>query len=707
MDLVSPGETTPSRHRAAIVVMCCGGIAVSLGGLFVRSLEAASAWQFNVYRGVVGGVALTVILVLRYRGGAIDRVRRLDGVVWLGAGCLGVAAVFYILSLQHTTVANTQFMLSAAPFLTAALAWLSFAERLRRRTIIAMSAALLGVVVMVGEGLATGHVYGDMMALLTVAMFSSYAVIMRSQRAEDMLPVIIVASFVTALAGAIGAFGDIAVSARDLVLGVVWGLTVGIGGDWCFVIAVRHLAAAESTLLLMMLPSVFGPLWVWLAFDEVPSVLTLAGGVLVLAAVSIWAARESPRREQRELARRKQVAGRQYSRVLHLPRWAGGLPVRWSTAFAALFFFSTLARAILVSVLPLQALELLGDAQSVSVLYFVVAAFGIAASISAPAMLDRLGSHATFLIGALFMVLSALLLASSSTPAFVTGMFCHFLGIAATEIAINFYLLAQVPRRELPRFEPVRILFTVVAYAIGPWLGVYLETEIDHSWPYALSMVAVFGSIAHFFLLGLADSRKMPPSHQTVNPLRHVRRFAAQPRMRLAWTLALARSSWWLMFVVYTPIYGKLSGLGELVGAAVVSIGTAATFTVTFWGWVARRYGLRRLLVAGFLASGVLSIAAFALSGQPWLAVFVLVSAAFGATVLDGGGNVPFLRAVRARERAEMTGVFLTFRDSAQLAAPGLFAVLLLGFELPVVFAAAGVWMLLAAQLSRYIPRRM
>ena len=159
--------------------------------------------------------------------------------------------------------------------------------------------------------------------------------------------------------------------------------------------------------------------------------------------------------------------------------------------------------------------------------------------------------------------------------------------------------------------------------------------------------------------------------------------------------------------MVYTPIYAKLYGLGELVGAAVVSIGTAWTFTVVFWGWVGRRYGLRRLLIAGFCASGILTFLVFVVANEPWLAIFVLLAAVLGATVLDGAGNVPFLRAVRSRERSEMTGVFFTHRDTAQLAAPGLFAGLLLVFELPVVFAAAGVWMLLCAGLSRYIPRRM
>ena len=75
--------------------------------------------------------------------------------------------------------------------------------------------------------------------------------------------------------------------------------------------------------------------------------------------------------------------------------------------------------------------------------------------------------------------------------------------------------------------------------------------------------------------------------------------------------------------------------------------------------------------------------------------------------VLDGAGNVLFLRAVHARERSEMAAVFSTYRDGGQLATPGLFAVLLKFFALPIVFASAGVWMLAAAWFSRYVPKGM
>ncbi len=67
-------------------------------------------------------------------------------------------------------------------------------------------------------------------------------------------------------------------------------------------------------------------------------------------------------------------------------------------------------------------------------------------------------------------------------------------------------------------------------------------------------------------------------------------------------------------------------------------------------------------------------------------------------SALDAVGNIPFLRAVRARERAQMTTVFRTYLDISELLPPALFALLLSFFGLASVFLATGLWMLAIAR---------
>ena len=375
--------------------------------------------------------------------------------------------------------------------------------------------------------------------------------------------------------------------------------------------------------------------------------------------------------------------------------------------FAGFFFVSATARAVLLSILPLKALSLLGSAQYVSVLFFIVSACGIGASLGVYSVLRHVSLHAGFLASLGMMTLSVILLSASTLWVFSVGMVLHVFGVTAMEVILSLYVMQRIPRRRLSEFEPLRMVSTIVALSIGPFLGVYLQSRYDDWLPFAIAATGTLVTFAYFRWLGLHQISMQGVALGTGNPTRHIRRFFRQPRLRLAWSLTLARSSWWMMFIVYTPLYAVQSGLGELLGAAIISIGSAWTLTVPYWGWIARRYSLRLLMRMGFIVTSLMTLAVFAFSESPPVAMGLLVFAALGATMLDGSGHVLFLRAVRPLERTEMTGVFQTYRDVANLIVPGVFAILLKFYALPIVFAGAAGWTMAGAITSRYIPRKM
>ena len=372
-----------------------------------------------------------------------------------------------------------------------------------------------------------------------------------------------------------------------------------------------------------------------------------------------------------------------------------------------MFFLTTFSRGVLLSVIPLQALSLLGDAQRVSVLLFGVSIAGMVLSVCVPMIITRLGGYTTFLMGMLAMVCAAPLLASPNLVTFTLGMIVYVFSVAATEVSTSVYLMQRVRRQDFSRFEPKRVIAVVVALSIGPWLGVYLESRVTHLLPYAIAAISALLSILYFRALTLHHTPLVASLHKSSNALLQLKRFFSQPRLRLVWLFSIARSCWWVTFVIYTPIFMVLSGESDLLGAAIVSIGTAWTITVPFWGWLGRRFGLRMLFALGYGTTSVVTLLAFGFADSHIYLTVFLILAALGATILDGAGNVLFFRTVRPWERAEMIGVFLTYRDAAQLAPPGLFALLLKVFALPVVFFAASAWMFASVFFCRYIPKRM
>ncbi|MFQ6024203.1 MAG: DMT family transporter [Acidiferrobacterales bacterium] len=283
INTINPG---PPRRAFAMGLMVVSSIVISFGGLIIRNIEDADSWQINLYRSVALVTAVTLILLYQYRGMAITYVRGIGRSGVVGGVMLAMAGITFLQSLTHTTVANTLFILSAIPFFAAGLARVFLKERLQRATLVAMVVAATGIVIMLSEGFGIGSAYGNAMALITAFCFASFAVIVRRNRQTDMLPTVLVSGVCIALVTFLARIGDLGVSLHDLLLSFLWGGLLSGLANWMFVIAARHLAAAEVTLF-MLLEFALGPLWVWLFVGEVPSRWTLLGGALVISSVAV------------------------------------------------------------------------------------------------------------------------------------------------------------------------------------------------------------------------------------------------------------------------------------------------------------------------------------------------------------------------------------------------------------------------------------
>ena len=394
-------------------------------------------------------------------------------------------------------------------------------------------------------------------------------------------------------------------------------------------------------------------------------------------------------------------------RALTLPAALGGARIAPTTVFASLFLLTVSCRTVLLAVIPLQALALLGSAQAVSVMFLLVSSLSVVTSLLLPALILRIRTRRAFHLAAAISILGSLLLAVPVLPVFVLGMVCSAISTVAFELTLNLYIMHLILRRDIARFEPKRVIFVVTSFTIGPGLGVWLQAWAGHFAPFAVTIVMAVISVAWFRHLGLREAGARQYLRNAPNPLVHVRRYFAQPRLRLAWFLALARASWWSTFMFYAPIYAVAVGLGEGGGGALVSAGMATAFSVGLWARYRVRNGTRSLLMLGFVLSGVSSIVVTVFAHSPLAGAALLLLATLLTSSLDAVGNTPFLRAVRPLQREEMTGVFSIYRDMSQLLPPALFAVILGVLPVHAVFAAAGVWMLVTAWFARYLPRRL
>ena len=359
------------------------------------------------------------------------------------------------------------------------------------------------------------------------------------------------------------------------------------------------------------------------------------------------------------------------------------------------------------AIIPIQALRLLGDAQAVSILFFAVSIVGVAGAFVVPSIAHNLGRRSIFVVGGTCVVASSILLSLDDTIPLIAGIAFRTFGFLSLDVAFEIAIMERIPRRDLARFEPARIFFMGIAFLVGPWLGVWLSLRVGLWTPFALLAILTVLVCVLTLRSGLADQPiGKRVGWRSPNPLRFIPRFVRQPRLRLAWLLTFGRSAWWTMFFIYAPIFCVESGLGEEMAGIILSAGSAAILLVPLFGRLGRRVGLRPVLAIGYLSTGLVTILIAVVADHPWTGVAFILAATVCAALIDAAGNALFMRAVHPHERAEMASVFMTYREAGQLVPPGVFAMLLSVFALPVVFVASGVSMVFLTYMTRYIPRR-
>lgn len=392
------------------------------------------------------------------------------------------------------------------------------------------------------------------------------------------------------------------------------------------------------------------------------------------------------------------------------PVWLPATPSPGVRTFATLFLIETMARASTATVVPLQAYELLADERRVSFLYTAVGLVALTASFLIPVLIRRLSRRWTYTIGAMALIAAYLALWSQMVTGQAAGMLLRVFGTSCLNITLSLYVMDFIRKQDFVRNDATRMAISTIGWSSAPTIGVWLYTGIGPAAVYGWSILWATILIGVFWYFRLTENKAIVPGRiAPANPLRNIRRFAAQPRLRLAWTIAFGRSCFWVTFFVYVPITMVAAGEGKTAGAYVISAGNALLISALLWQRISGRVGVRASIVTCF---AILAVAVFCagLSGvaTPWWTAGFLLVAAFAASGLDAIGAVPFYRAVHVHERPEMTAVYRTYMDLSELVPLFVYGVLLTWFGLGVVFVALAGLMVVCGLISlRHLPRRL
>lgn len=282
-----PHRAEYENRAKGVVLVLTAGFFWSFAGLLVRLIEFANQWQILFYRSLMLLVFLLFYLLISRRSQFIASFKDCGWLGFSAGAALSLAFCTWIWALTNTTVANALFLLSTAPFIAAFAGLWILGERVAKSLIWAIFIAIFGVGVMVAESYQFGTLFGTVMGLLSATGFAFFAVLLRKGRNTDLVPAVFWAGVCAAIIAGVMILvteSEFQVSLRDFLLCATMGVfQIGVGLV-IFTHGSRYLPAAEITLL-SLTEIILGPIWVWLVIQEVPGVLTLVGGLIVLSAI--------------------------------------------------------------------------------------------------------------------------------------------------------------------------------------------------------------------------------------------------------------------------------------------------------------------------------------------------------------------------------------------------------------------------------------
>lgn len=268
-------------HTRSVLLLLAAALCWSLGGLLIKSVP----WPPLAVAGGRGFMAAVFLLLAGGRS-----VRFTGSATQLGAAvAYASTTMLFVCANKLTTAANAILLQYTAPVYVALLGAWFLGERTRPSDWATIAAVLIGLAFFLGDsGLRLEGLAGMAVALGSGVSFGVLIVLLRKQRDASPLAAIILGNLISGLCGLPWLIGAPALApagwAALLVLGVVQ-----LGAAYLFYArAIPHVTALEAVLIPVIEP-VLNPLWVLFVLGERPGPLALAGGAVVLGAVTLRA----------------------------------------------------------------------------------------------------------------------------------------------------------------------------------------------------------------------------------------------------------------------------------------------------------------------------------------------------------------------------------------------------------------------------------
>ena len=273
-----------TKEKKAMLMMVLCACLWSIGGILIKWIS----WNSFL---IAGGRSLISALVL---GGFmyITKVKVKVCKYSIGAG-ISLAGCFFcfIAANKLTTAANAIILQYTAPIFILIISILFLHQKVQKREILVVATTLVGIVLFFFDQLSPGNIAGNILGVLAGLFLGVMFLLVGLGGGQDdsiRLSGILFAHVLTALIGIpVGLPFTESFAASEFVCILILGV-FQLGIPYVlYALASRDCSPLACSLLGILEP-LLNPVWVFLLDGERPGIYAFIGGIIVIAAVTLW-----------------------------------------------------------------------------------------------------------------------------------------------------------------------------------------------------------------------------------------------------------------------------------------------------------------------------------------------------------------------------------------------------------------------------------
>lgn len=264
------------KQSKGIFYVLMAAVLFSIGGLCIKMVPW-SPLAINGARNLISSIMIGIYLKMTHHKIVINPA------VLFGAVCMTGVTTLYTIANKLTTAANTIVLQFTAPVFVIFFMWIFFKERPKRVDIIATAAVFAGILCFFIDGLSSGNMLGNIVAVLSGVAYAG-VFMMNSFEKSDSLSSIFLGQALSAVTCIWFVFGetDFGVTAVGgiLALGI---FQVGLA----YILMSKGLdeVPAVTASLTTAIEPILNPILVAIFYHEMITPLSFVGAVIVIIAV--------------------------------------------------------------------------------------------------------------------------------------------------------------------------------------------------------------------------------------------------------------------------------------------------------------------------------------------------------------------------------------------------------------------------------------